>query len=304
MKRLAAIALTVAILLPALAHARKTTYIATNHRFNYVKLKEVKPKVAIERTMTQPVMLDEEGIREALKSVKLSRSFVIKKEVDDQVVFNDASIDFLAPNLAKAFAQASDREEVVFAYLMKNPFFILRNDRLNLGTMWVSGNELHINFQKLYAKVTGDTDKRGNEGKAIANSRGLRINLELMPGQQMSIEDPREIVLDMHYNYAEIPDAVKPLQATTKTMAGETVPIPGVGTAADVQAADAGAVASNSTPATKGTAATTTTTGAAATTNGSGTVKTRLSTIEQLKKDGVITNQEYKEKRKEILKDL
>jgi hypothetical protein len=293
MKKLCVAVVTLAVCLPAIAHAGKTTYIATNHRFNYVKLKEIKPKEAAERSMTQPLQLDEQGIREALRSVKLSRSYIIKKEVDTQDVFDDASIDFLAPNLAKAFTQATDQEEVVFSYLMKNPIFILRNDRLNLGQMWVAEDGLHIRFDKLFAKVTGDIDKRGNEAKAIARARGLRINLELQNGQKMAINDTSEIVLDLNYNYAEMPEEAKPLPTHTKTMAGETVPVPGVG---DVAATNKGkAVASNSNA------------GGMLKAPSSGdasSVKDRLGALEDLKREKVITNEEYKAKRKEILNDL
>jgi hypothetical protein len=305
MKRFAVIALALLVCWPTAALAAKTTYIATDHRFNYVKLKEVKSSVAVERNMTHPKDLDTLGLKEALKSVKLSRSYVIKKEVDTQRVFDDTSIDFLAPNLAKAFAQANEREEVIFSYLSKNPHFILRNDRINLGKMWVSGNELHIRFSKLYAKVTGDIDKRGNEAKAIARSRGLRISLELGPGQQLAINDPEELVLNLNYNYAETPKEAKPLPTTTRTMSGDIVPVPGVGTAADTKtttAAEGGAMASGSKPAATGTTTTTATTASTAETGGS--VKERLQSLETLKKEGLITDKEYKQKRIEILGDL
>ena len=305
MKRFVVIVLALIVCWPAVVMSAKTTYIATNHRFNYVKLKEVKSSEAAERNITQPKDLDTLGLKEALRSVKLSRSYIIKKEVDSQRVFDDVSIDFLAPNLAKAFAQANDREIVVFSFLMKNPIFILRNDRLNLGRMWISGNELHIRFSKLYAKVTGDIDKRGNEAKAIARSRGLRVRLELGPGQKLAINDPEEVVLDLNYNYAQTPEEAKPIPTTTKTMSGEVVPVPGVGTAADAKAAtktQGGAMASNSTPTTAGTTATTTTATTMAGTANS--VKGRLQSLEDLKNEGVITDKEYKDKRKEILKDL
>lgn len=296
MKRFAAFALAVIVIWPAVLLAAKTTYIATNHRFNYVKLKEVKSSVAAERDMTHPKDLDTLGLKEALRSVKLSRSYIIKKEVDTQRVFDDDSIEFLAPNLAKAFSQANDREEIVFSYLMKNPRFILRNDRLNLGVMWISGNELHIKFKKLYAKVTGDIDKRGNEAKAIARARGLRMKLDLGQGQTMGLGDPDELVLNLNYNYAETPERAKPIPTTTRTMSGEIVPVPGVGTKTKTATGtEGGTMASNSTPAT--TEATTT----ADTTN---SVKGRLQSLEELKNEGVITDKEYKEKRKEILKDL
>jgi hypothetical protein len=304
MKRFAAIALAVIVTWPAAVLAAKTTYIATNHRFNYVKLKEVKSSVATEREMTHPKDLDTLGLKEALKSIKLSRSYIIKKEVDTQRVFDDASIDFLAHNLAKAFAQANDREEIVFSYLMKNPRFILRNDRLNLGVMWISGNELHIQFKKLYAKVTGDIDKRGNEAKAIARSRGLRIRLELGPGQHMGLGDKDELVLNLNYNYAETPESAKPLPTTTKTMSGEIVPVPGVGTTTETTTNTAGGstMASNSKTATP--MATATTANEATTAGTAGSVKTRLQSLETLKEEGLITDKEYKAKRKEILKDL
>jgi hypothetical protein len=294
MKKTILILVAVIVLWPAVSSARKTTYIATDHRFDYVKLKEVSPKEAAVCNMTHPKQLDEQGLREALKSVKLSRSYVIKKEVDTQNVFDDSAIDFLAPNFAKAFSQANAQEEVVFSYLQKNPLFILRNDRINLGTAWLTGDELHIKFEKLYAKVTGDVDKRGNEAKAVAKARGLRINLEIGPGQSLGVADTSELVLDLHYNYAE---EVKPTEVapTTKTMAGEVVPVPGAEKDSTSKKSKA------STTSSKGGVASSTSPTATAQTP---TVKERLEALEQLKKEGVITDNEYKEKRKEILKDL
>ncbi len=70
------------VLAPAISCAAKSTYIATNHRFNYVKLKEVKASVAEERGMTHPATVDEQGLKIALEAIRLSRSFVIKKKVD------------------------------------------------------------------------------------------------------------------------------------------------------------------------------------------------------------------------------
>jgi len=305
MKRFAAIALAMIVVCPAVVFAAKTTYIATNHRFNYVKLKEVKSSVATERQMTHPKDLDTLGLKEALRSVKLSRSYIIKKEVDTQNVFDDDAIEFLAPNLAKAFMQANDREEVVFSYLMKNPLFILRNDRLNLGTMWISGDELHIKFSKLYAKVTGDIDKRGNEAKAIARSRGLRIRLDLGPGQNMGMSDEDELVLNLNYNYAQTPEEAKPIPTTTKTMSGDIVPVPGVGTTTkDAAGTKGGSMASTSAPAATSASASTTGTADAETAGAAGSVKDRLQSLETLKEEGLITDKEYKQKRLEILGDL
>jgi hypothetical protein len=296
--RLAIAAAAAIALIPALAPAKKTTYIATDHRFDFVKLSEVKESVAQERGMTHPVTIDEQGLRTALASVNLSRSYVVKKETDTQQVFDEDALNYLAPNFVRAFMQAKPNEEVVFSYLSKQPFFILRNDRLNLGRAWVTGNELHMKFEKLYAKVTGDVDKRGNEARAIANAKGLRVQLDLGPGQQMGIDNSDEIVLDMNYNYAgnlKKPE-VAPIE---KTMAGEVVSEPAAAEPTPEKAAGKKAkgkevAAAKDAPATAEPAAAT----------AKPTVKERLEQLDQLKKDGLINKKEYEEKKKEILQEL
>ena len=81
-----------ALLAPAAALAKKVTYIYDNHRFNFVRLEEIKPAEAVKRGMTHPVQLDEQGVRSALASISLSRAYVIKKEVDTQQVFSEAAV--------------------------------------------------------------------------------------------------------------------------------------------------------------------------------------------------------------------
>lgn len=219
MKKCLALFALAVLFLPELSWAGKTTYIVTNHRLNYVRLKEVKGRVAEERVMSHPVSLDEGGLRSALASLHLSRSYVISKEVDTQQIFDDRALNFLAPALVKAFSQANSMEEVNFSYLSKNPLFIIRNDRLTMATAWVHDRELHVKFDKLYAPIFGDIDKRGTEDKIAAKSRGLRVKLELGEGQKYGIKDPEEIVLDLNYNYAQKQDA-----AASGAAADETTP--------------------------------------------------------------------------------
>lgn len=291
--------LSVAILclFASTAYAAKTTYIVTNKRFNYVKLKEVDAKVAAARDMTHPATVDESGLRAALASINLSRSYLIKKEVDTQQVFDDFALNFLTPALVQAFSQASANEEVVFSYLSKNPYFVLRNDRINICQAWIHGNELHVKFGKLYAKVVGDVDKRGNEDRAISRAVGLRIKLEMGDGQKMGIDDPEEIVLDMHYDYVKKPEA--PKEPESVTMAGEKSAPDEEGAAGqasgkkakgkkamkEARSGEQGPQIAAPAPEQK-------------------SAKERLEALEQLKKDKLITRQEYEEKKKEILKDL
>ena len=280
----------VCFLFAASAWAAKTTYVATNHRFNYVKIKEVSGKIAEARQMTHPATVDEQGLREALASIKLSRSYLIKKEVDTQQVFEESDINFLAPNLVKAFAQATALEEVVFSYLSKNPIFILRNDRINIAKAWIHDNELHVKFEKLYAKIIGDVDKRGNEAKAISKAQGLRINLELGEGQKYGIDDHEEIVLDMHRSYAKPPEPEKK-QTEATTMAGEKIPF-------EQQEAKATSPSDKKLKNAKKSADT------APPPPPAPTVEERLKKLEELKKSGLINKKEFEEKKKEILKEL
>ena len=317
MKRLTlwVIAAAIAIAVPNIAAAAKTTYIATNHRFDLVKLQEVKPSEAAIRGMTHPVTLDEQGLMSALESVMLSRSYIIKKEVDSQRVFDDGAVSYLAHNFSLAFAQAKPNEKVVFSYLTKDPIFILRNDRITIGEAWMQGDELHLKFTKLYAKLTGDTDKRGNEAKAIARARGLRIQLELQPGQMMAVNDPEELLLNINYNYAADVQKrqldAKAVPTSGKTMAGEEVVLPIATGAEPVQATTETKSKSKSKAkardAEAGSAQAAAPTGVAAGNAAAGTgetVEQRLRTLDSLRKDGLISDKEYKEKKKEIMNDL
>ena len=90
--------------------------------------------------------------------------------------------------------------------------------------------------------MTGDVDKRGNESKAVAKSRGLRVRLELKPGQMMAIDDPEELILNMNYNYAkDLKREGEKKPEVIKTMAGEEIKTeavaPAVVTAASTTAA-------------------------------------------------------------------
>ncbi len=283
MKKVMLLAL-IASLLPVSAMAKKTTYIVTNHRFNYVKLVEVKQKEADERGITQPKEFTEAQIRAVLSSVKMSRRHLMSKEVDTQEAFNESSINFLAPALVKAFREAKSTDEVVFSFLMKEPFFILRNDRLNLGRTWIHDNEMHITFDKLYAKVTGDVDARGHEAKAVTNSRGIRIELELQPGQTMDVKNSEELVVDLGHDFeadVAVADAAKAAEPQKEKKSKKSKKEVAKAEAEAEQAAAAAVPA-----------------------QGTQDVKTRLENLEQLKKDKLITDREYKEKKKEILKDL
>ena len=212
--------------------------------------------------------------------MELSRRYVVSKEVDTQNVFEEDAVSFLAPTLVQAFAQAKANEEIVFSYLSKNPSFIIRNDRLTVASAWIEDDNLHLEFRKLYAKVVGDTDKRGNERRATNRSRGLRVSLELGEFQTMDLKRTDTLVVDLK----AMQNA--PLETTVATT---TEPEPKKKKqkrswfrkkkSEPVQVSKASVSANNS-------------------------IKTRLKPLEELKTDGLITQQEYDAKRKQILNQL
>ena len=301
------VASMILVLLSSTAWAAKTTYVVTNNRFNYVKIKEVSVKEAQALGIAHPATINEAGLRAALASLNLSRSYVVKKEVDTQRIFNDTSIDFHAPALVRAFAEADSRDIVVFSYLIKDPIFILRNDRLNICDAWINNGELHIRFQKLYAKMTGDTDKRGNESKLISQARGLRVKLDMGPGQKLGVEDPEEIILSLDYNYVKAPEKEKPVTEGV-TMTGDRVALP----ASETQAAPADAAAPEAeksvkkkeSRAAKEKGAQATQAAPVETPVPAKSAQERLEELGKLYKSGLINKADFEAKKKEILKEL
>jgi len=250
----------------------KSEYIYTDHRFNYVKLEDLSKKDAESIQPTQPYTTTEEDMRAVLKSLKLSRNFIIKKEVEDQDIFSEKGINFLAHKLVEGLLKATDKQKVVFSYLAKEPVFVLRNDRITIGYIWAKSASIHFKFEKLYAKLLGDTDKKGDFPKLIARAKGLRIELELDACQSYG-DSTSEIVVDVAC-------------ATGKTKEGAAT--------AEVQPTPAGKDKKDK--AVKETAA--------PVAQAPMTTRDRLKELEQLKMDGLITESEYKRKRRDVLKGL
>lgn len=246
------------VFVSASAHARKTRYVATNHRFNYVSINEIKGKDAEDRGITQPAVLEKDKVASALRSIYITKKNFGSKKVHLIRLFNDDSIEFLSENMTKAFSQASSSEEIGFSYLLKDPLIIIRNDRLVIGYAWVhNNNEIYFRFAKLYAQITGDVDKRGEERKAIDRSTSLRVALKEGPGQKKVGDDILIVNID------------SPELASANTVEAA----PQIAPQTEIQTAE-------------------------------GTVEERLSKLNNLKNEGLITDSEYKKKKKEILKGL
>lgn len=294
MKRIILIVLlAVCLVAPTSALAKKTTYIVTNKRLNYVKLVEVKPAVMEERGMTHPVDIPTEKMRQILASLKLSKTHLIGDKVDSREIYDERAINYLAPALSRAFREAKPNEEVQFSYVVKNPLIILRNDRLTMVDAWISGNDLYLEFKKLYAKLTGDTDKRGNYSKIISRAKGLRVSLELGPGQQMASVGSKTMVIDLSHSFAPIASSKSREISASASVEDEPTK--------SVRKPRKSKYSRKRTTKSEETVATTSET---ATEPQEKSITERLEELDTLRKRNLISSKEYKTKKAEILKDL
>ncbi|MBI2346249.1 MAG: hypothetical protein HYV03_05080 [Deltaproteobacteria bacterium] len=186
--------LSLVLPLPVGAGAR---YIYTNHKLDYVKLTPIPKKELSAKAPTHPATISTAKMREILAGIKLSRKLILSKEIETQEVYNDRAVNFLAPKLVEAFAQASLEEEVVFSWVWKDPRLLVRDDRFTAAKAWVKGNELHLEFLKVHAKLMGDYERGGNFDKAVNRAKSLRIALEPQPGQMLGASNAHELVIDM-----------------------------------------------------------------------------------------------------------
>lgn len=171
--------------------------IFTNYRLNFVKLDEIKGKNREYIHPSHPATVSVSKMREMMAAMRLSRRAFFKKEkiVKDQEVFDEGALETLAPHLVEGLRRASNDEVVAFSYLFKNPTFVLRNDRFTTGTVWMEGDDLHMEFTKIFARIDGDLDKRGYEAKMVGRAKGVRIVLEMSPGVQFG-HSKQELVLN------------------------------------------------------------------------------------------------------------
>ncbi|OGQ04427.1 MAG: hypothetical protein A2W61_07020 [Deltaproteobacteria bacterium RIFCSPLOWO2_01_44_7] len=255
---------------PVLAEAAKTTYVYTDRRFHFVKRVEMDKEELKERQVNHPYTFTDLQLRDMLAGVKFSRQLVFKKEVQEDAVFNQANLDFLVPHLVQAFKESQPNEEIVFAFITHRSKFVVRDDQLTIVRSWVEGNQLHMEFRKLMAKVdVTNYDKLGDVNQAMNRAQGLRVALELTPGQQYG-RSTDEVLLTIPSASAVASALEKPKEEkakeekkTAKVEKRTTVSEPVSGSAAD-----------------------------------------RLKQLDQLKKQGLISKEEYQQKRQEILNQL
>ncbi|HBF13756.1 MAG TPA: hypothetical protein DDW49_10315 [Deltaproteobacteria bacterium] len=266
------------VLLPSFASA-DSTFIYRN-RANWVKIDKASPKKVPLGHIMHPANITEEQMEAMLTSVKIAKRYVLKKEVYSADVFDSWEARKFASYIVQALGQADADHVVNFSIIHKRPTFILRNDFISMGNIWVSEDGMHIQFDKLFAKITGDYEASANMDKLIREAKTARVTLEAQEGQMLAYDNAQELVLNPTYDF------VAKAQLVRQQRRQEEEAYLRSGSKKKIKhEQDIGVSESTASVAEK-------------------SVAERLKELDQLKAQKLVTEAEYQQLRKKILQDI
>lgn len=264
--------LVVSIIFSVSAYADDYLYKSGN-KIDYVKISKA-GKEEKEGGLKHPATFTPEQMRSILKSLHFNKKVILSKKIADGDLFKEGHIEFLLPYVVEGFQKLKDNQVLVVSFFTKDPTFVLQDDRLTIIRAFVKEDGLHFKFNKLYAKMMGDRTTMGSL-RAAQEAKSLGVSLEIQPGQNRISWEPEELVFDLsHYTASgektEVVEESKTKDLKSKSKTSKELP--------------AASVSSQ--------------------TQGQKTIKDRLKELDQLKKDEMITDKEYQQKRKELLQQL
>lgn len=252
-------------------------------RASWVKLEKLGKKELAGQTLSHPAAHLTTATMEAmLMSLQMQKGQIFKKELNTTQVFNDLEAKKFAPYIVEALAQATPYQVVNISVIHKRPYFILRNDYVSNVSIFVTEKGVHFYFNKLFARLEGDYQQASNIDEALNNAKSIRVDLAAGPGQQLTMNDGKEIVLAAGFDFATGVAALKQQQADE-----------------DSEALKAKSERKQKKSKTDDVAVTSTTTSSSST-----SIADRLRALDDLKKQKLITETEYQQKKKEILQNL
>ena len=189
------------IVLLALPATAGSTYLY-RQRVNWVKIAKASPKEVPLGSLKHPYTgISEEQMEAMLLSVKLSKKYLLKHDVETVDVFNSWEARKLAPYLVDGLRQVDADHVINFAIIHKRPLFILQNDHLSIANLWAGEDGIHFRFSKLFAKIEGDYLASANTDKSVRKAKSMRVSLDAGPGQKLAYESPMEIILDPGFDF-------------------------------------------------------------------------------------------------------
>lgn len=242
----------------------------SGNKIDYVKISKAN-KEEKAGGLKHPAIFTPEQMRSILKSLHFNKKVILSKKIADGDLFKEGHIEFLLPYIIEGFQKLKDNQVLVVSFFTKDPTFVLQDDRLTIIRAFVKEDGLHFKFNKLYAKMLGDRTTMGSL-RAAQEAKSLGVSLEIQPGQNRISWEPEELVFDLnHYTASgeKIEDSSQQAARGQKEKAKK-----------EIQKSVPEKIAVQK------------------------TIKDRLKELDQLKKDEMITEKEYQQKRKELLQQL
>jgi len=266
--------LIIAFSYTASVFAKSKTYIYRK-RAEWVKLVTLSNKQLAGQVLAHPdTEISSEKMTSLLTNLTMNKAQLFKKGIKTSEIFTLEEAQRFAPLIVKALKQAQQNQVVNVSIVHKRPLYILRNDHLSLINIYVKEDGVHFYFAKVFAKLNGDYEQATRIYEAIRKAKSIRVSLATIPGQIIS-SDGKEITMDPTQEYS-IPSSVV---STAKASPADA--------ANNIESVAQKELSVDDEPLLPKT-----------------DIKTRLERLEELKKAGLITNKEYKNKRKELLKEI
>ncbi len=287
----------------------KRIWQQSNNPANYIGLASAKESQIGDMVLDHPYTFDPKKLTDMLLSLRYNKKMLLRKGIQDKALFFDAELleNKFVPKIVEAFQEAGPDQVVVISIVQKDPYFIVRNDRLNIIYAYMAQDGLHLNFVKSDAKLFGDYQAHKTGFSLRENAVSMGVTLEPQPGQTLSFVNPNEIILDPKYNFASLVDQ-KADEDTAKKIEEERAKKYGkrrnTETTSATTAAPAPAPATSSASGAKPRRSTPEAATPATPTANAKSAEQRLNDLKLLKEKGLINQQEYDAKKKEILKDL
>ncbi len=259
-----------------------------NNPANYIRLDEIKDKKAETLQLNHPYTFTEDQMADIMRSLRYNRKALFSNKVKNRNVYEEEYVEKFAPLLVKAFAEVQPNQVVNFSIAQKRPWVIIRNDKLTAVRMWVTGNELTIDFLKTEAQLLGDYQANTQAGqKQINDAKGLRITLEPQEGQKFSFDTTDKIILDLNTDWEKVVDKIEEEDARLKAEE-----IAQKSKRAQKKYTEAAKPAQSAQPAQP------------VSSKDQKTAEDRLGELKKLKDKGLITPEDYEKKKQEILQSL
>lgn len=239
-------------------------------RDQFVALEQIEHSDSKTAKNAHPYNFTDKALSHALASIIIQHSDDTKSDS----LFTQESLDSLTPHLQSAFTKASSDDDIIFAVigLYKSLFGFARTPKVTTGRMFIRDGKLNLIFGMIKNDVNEREDRRINPfipGSREKASSGA-WKLLSQPAQNIMVVRNDTIQIDLKvYSTADAKASEKPISESKKN----TSPQPAKNKKVDL-------------------------------TQEPNSFANRLIMLKELKDKELITEQEYKKKRDEILKSL